>query len=48
MATAPNQAPSGANDQAFIAPADLYFDPENPRFMEYESKTEEEIIQYLS
>lgn len=34
-------------DLEFVAPADLYFDFDNPRFVDHEAQNEEDLIQYL-
>jgi hypothetical protein len=34
-------------DPELVAPAELHFDFDNPRFVEHEAQTEEELIQYL-
>ncbi len=43
----PEATPLVSPDPEFIEPAKLYFDLENPRFVEHEAANEEELIQYL-
>ena len=51
MGKAPSKAkpetPVTQNAQEFIAPSNLQFDSENPRFADINFADEEEIIQYL-
>lgn len=47
MAEAGTASAAQPEHPEFVAPASLHFDLENPRFVEHEAKSEEELILYL-
>jgi hypothetical protein len=47
MANTAIKAGVSVKDPEFVAPTDLYFDFDNPRFVDHEAQNEEDLIQYL-
>jgi hypothetical protein len=47
MANTASESGAAVKDPEFVAPPELHFDFDNPRFVEHEAQNEEELIQYL-
>jgi hypothetical protein len=47
MANTTIEAGVSVKDPEFVAPGDLHFDFDNPRFVDHEAQNEEDLIQYL-